>query len=163
MQINKINSLIKKIKEMRIELCEIKENLINELSNQLNVVLSEDYKLLSQKYNYEYFPPIFEWCGFPDGIIKYTKELRERGLPHKYVILADNGDGGWILMETKDSPEKSSPIIWCDYYDIFNLCEKGAFDSQGIPEYELITWPSFTDFFEYLIERYKKEWCNDES
>jgi len=35
------------------------------------------------------------------------------------VILTDQSDADSIFSETQDSPEKSSPVIWCSYEDAF--------------------------------------------
>jgi hypothetical protein len=149
-------SLIARVKIFEGNIHDISTRSINELQKKLHVILNKDYVFLAQKCNYELFA-ISEWSGFPDGIIEYTEDFRKHGLPHRYLILADNGDAGLILMETQDSPDKPSPIVWCDAADMYNLCKK------GILEYEPIIWPSFTDFFEYLVEKEEEKLREDNS
>ena len=62
------------------------------------------------------------------------------------LVLADD-DGGSVFMITRDSPEKPTPIIWCDAGDMYWYSINGKFPH---PHDE---WPSFTDFFEYLVEQ----------
>lgn len=62
------------------------------------------------------------------------------------LVLADD-DGGSVFMITQDSPEKPTPIIWCDAGDMYWYSIDGKFSH---PHDE---WPSFTDFFEYLVEQ----------
>jgi hypothetical protein len=97
----------------------------------------------------------FDWSGLSTGSIEYTQTLREDGLPIKYVILAGFRDGGSVFLETQDSPDKPSPVIWCDMEDVYNLCETGEF------KYNPTIWPSFTDFFEYLVEQEGKMQAED--
>ena len=122
---------------------------IRSISSELQVILPTIFIEFSGKCNHEYSSR-FDWAGFPDGIIKRTIKLREQGLPHQYIILANQGDAGSIFLETQDSPEKPSPVIWCDMEDVYNLCEDGVF------RYNPTIWPSFTDFFEYLVEQEEK-------
>ncbi len=65
------------------------------------------------------------------------------------LVLADD-DGGSVFMITQDSPEKPTPIIWCDAGDMYWYSIDGKFPH---PHDE---WPSFTDFFEYLVEQEEK-------
>jgi hypothetical protein len=127
---------------------------INILEEKLKVKLADDFKKINTQIGYEN-SSFFEFASFPDGVIEYTEDFRKRGLPHRYIILSDNGDIGYILMETQDSPKKPSPVIWCDAADMYNLCNKGTI------EYEPIIWPSFTDFFEYLVMQEEKKLRED--
>jgi hypothetical protein len=47
-------------------------------------------------------------------------------------------------------------VIWCSYEDIFNLC-----DGEGFKHNPDI-WPSFTDFFEYLVIEEEKRTAEKE-
>lgn len=70
------------------------------------------------------------------------------GLPQNYLILAGfRDDGESVSLETPNDPNTNTRVIWCDMEDVYNLCLKGEF------EYNPTIWPSFTDFFEYLVEQ----------
>ena len=146
---NKIDKLIVTAQESSF--CEqgIAVDSISHLESILQIIFSTDFLYLSASYHFEYLDK-FDWAGFESGVKEYTEYYRSKGLPHRYIILADEGDGGIVLMETQDDREKPSPVIWCDYPDIFNLCECGEFKLN--PD----IWPSFTDFFEYLVEQEEK-------
>lgn len=145
---NKIDELISKAKSIKNIGIGGKHD-IDVLEKYLDVLLTSDLSYIYSKYSFDFFSS-FDLYGVPCGIIDGTCEYRERGLPHRYIVLADNGDAGIVLMETQADRDKPSPVIWCDYPDIFNLCECGEFKLN--PD----IWPSFTDFFEYLIEREEK-------
>jgi hypothetical protein len=70
-------------------------------------------------------------------------------------LLSNEIDGSSVFLETQDSPDKPSPVIWCDEMDVYNLCDTGEF------KYNPTIWPSFTDFFEYLVEQEEKMQAED--
>jgi hypothetical protein len=127
----------------------VDEREIIKLEKKLKVILCNDFKKMSIESNHEY-STVFSWIGFVEGILNETLQLRSEGMPHKYIILSDEGDGGAVFLETQDSPEKPSPVIWCDMEDVYNLCDTGEF------KYNPTIWPSFTDFFEYLVDEEEK-------
>lgn len=87
-----------------------------------------------------------------NGIIKNNLELRrdyaEQSLGQsnleKILVLSDN-DGGSAFMITQNDANKKTPIIWCDAGDMYWYAIGGKLPH---PHDE---WPSFTDFFEYLV------------
>jgi hypothetical protein len=146
---DKLLSLIERAKTLRkrppLSMEEIKI-----ASNELAVCFSKNFVDFSLLYRYDYLD-VFEWRSFPIGIVSDTLDLRKKGLPHRYVLLADEDDAGSVFLETQDSPEKPSPVIWCAMEDVYNLCEgKGC-------KYDATIWPTFADFFEYLVDREEKE------
>jgi hypothetical protein len=142
-------NLVEKALKLASESRPLKKDECIEAQEKLGVCLSEDFSYITKKISYEFLSH-FEWYNFPFGVTEWTMELRERGLPHKYVVLSDEGDGGAVFLETQDSPEKPSPVIWCDMEDVYNLCDTGEF------KYNPTIWPSFTDFFEYLVDEEEK-------
>lgn len=122
------------------------------VSSQLGVVLPDDFRKINSVFDYEYLGSFQFPCFYQNGnsgVVDETLGNRESlNLPSKFVILSIEDDVSVLLLETQDSPEKSSPIIWCDMFpDFFNICE-------GKPiEQNPTIWPSFTDFFEYLVEQ----------
>jgi hypothetical protein len=123
---------------------------INTVSNALGVISSKEFVDFSLLYRYDYLCA-FEWSCFHDEVVPHTLDLRKKGLPYRYVLLADEGDAGSIFLETQDAPEKPSPVIWCAMEDVYNLC-----DGKGC-KYDATIWPTFADFFEYLVGEEEKE------
>lgn len=55
-----------------------------------------------------------------------------------------------VFMIMQYSPGKPTPVIWCDYGDMYYYSIHKKF------QYPHDEWPSFTAFFEYLIEQEEK-------
>jgi hypothetical protein len=129
----------------------LKHSEIDYVSSSLGVVFSEDFVDINVIYDYAYLGR-FDFYSFyykgASGVTKKTRTFREViNLPHRYVLLSDMGDAGAVFLETQDTPEKPSPVIWCDQEDIDRLCREEPLI------YNPTVWPSFTDFFEYLVEQ----------
>jgi hypothetical protein len=163
---NRLNSLVEQAK--RNKLLEhyinkvIDDEKFNNVSKNLDIILPKYFIKTNKMFRYDVFS-IQEFLDFAEekkgwGIIKNNLELRKEF--EKYsegksdmshiLVLADD-DGGSVFMITQDSPEKPTPIIWCDAGDMFNYSVTGKFKH---PHDE---WPSFTDFFEYLVEQEEKK------
>lgn len=125
---------------------------ILDLENQLKVILPDDFKYISNFYDYEYIS-FFDFYSFPIGVINQTKYYRDHhNLENNYLVLFWD-DVSFVLFKTKSSQE--SEVVWCNHPDFFNLCE-------GKPmEYKPTIFPSFTDFFEYLLEEEEKLQAED--
>ncbi len=133
--------------------------VISKVEKNLKVIFSDDFLEISKKYYYQWAISFFELLDFDlegsHSVIYQTKLLRKNyNLPNRYVCLADDGTS-MVFMETQDSPEKPSPVIWCAIEDMYRL----AADEPMI--YEPTIYPSFTNFFEQLVkdaeERSKEE------
>lgn len=128
------------------------QNEIDFVADGLGVDFSKEFADICLLYDYEYmlhFNFRSFYCDGHSGVLTETQAARTAlGLPNRYVVLAIQDDVSVVLMETQDSPEKPSPVIWCDMFpDFFNICE-------GKPmEQNPTIWPSFADFFEYLVEQ----------
>jgi hypothetical protein len=151
-QKNKIRELTHRALIVQPEVVRLSTNDTDYVSRSLNVILPDDLIETSKVYDYAYLGrfEFFSFCykGY-SGVVEETLTFRKTAcLPNRYMVLSDMGDAGIILIETQDSPDKPSPVIWCDLIpDFFNLCE-------GKPmEQNPTIWPSFTDFFEYLVEQ----------
>lgn len=146
---DKISSLIDRAKNIKKTMILTKSE-IDHVSRELSVVFSDDFYTINSCFRYDnlhfdFYCFYFKECN---QVAEETIDFRTKyKLPHKYVVLSDMGDGGYILIETQESRDKPSPVIWCDYEDFLNLCEEGKF------KYNPTIWPSFTDFFEYLVEQ----------
>ena len=70
-------------------------------------------------------------------------------LPEKYIVLKES-DESFIVLETQDSPNKPSPVLWIGTSDVYNLIEgKQLIDNPLI-------FPTFTDFFKFLLDEEEK-------
>lgn len=68
-------------------------------------------------------------------------------------MLPQQDDVSFLLLKTKSLDE--SEVIWYAYQYFFNLCD-------GKPmEYNPTIFPSFTDFFEYLLDEEEKMQAED--
>jgi hypothetical protein len=159
---NRLNNLIERAKKNE-RLKHYVGNVIddekfNNVSKNLGITLPKDFIEINKMFRYDAFS-MQEFLDFAEeirnyGIIKNNLELRKEfayysngksNMSH-ILVLADD-DGGSVFMITQDSPEKPTPVIWCDAGDMFNYSVTGQFRN---PHDE---WSSFTDFFEYLVEK----------
>jgi hypothetical protein len=128
-----------------------KGDIIN-VERKLQIICPHDFCAFAEICDYEYLSD-FEWLNISlenqQSVIHKTVSFRNSlNLPNKYVVLMIQDDVSVVLIETQDSPDKPSPVIWCDLIpDFFNLCEGKQMEQNPT------IWPSFTDFFEYLVEQ----------
>lgn len=153
LQKNKIESLIKRAISCKPSIWPLKREEIDKIAKQLNVCFSKDFYQINGKCDYEgFYGACIEFCCFfingDSGVVEYTKEFRQAmHLPHRYVVLSYTGDTRFVLMETQDTPDKNTPILDIEPEDLDNLIQEKPL------EYDYTIWPSFTDFFEYLVEQ----------
>jgi hypothetical protein len=147
----KCNQLVEKAKILNeAPILDIKE--ISKLEKQLQVILPNDFKFIVNQYNYEYID-FFSFYSFKSGIYNETIYYRTNyNLRNEYLILSSDGSD-FLLFKTNTS--EKSEIIWCAYQDFFNLC-----DGQPM-QYNPTIFPSFTDFFEFLIDEEEKMQAED--
>lgn len=167
---NRLNDLIEQAKKNKRLGCYVGNVMSDEdfenISKNLNIVLPQDFVKINKMFRCDSFSmqEFLDFCETTKdwGIIKSNQELRSEFAKYSngkskmsnILVLADD-DGGSVLMITQDSPEKPAPIIWCDAGDMYNYSINGVF---GHAHDE---WPSFTDFFEYLIEEEEKKLAAD--
>jgi len=153
---------VKLLKERYAKLEELKgassENL-QAIERELDIVLPEDFKQIAQFYDGRmlgghYF---YSWFYTPDCmLVEENKSDRKAGFPCDFLIL-NCDDGGLVYIQLSSSAAETSQLIWTDQIDFYNICEgKGLLCNPTI-------FPSFTDFFEYLIEQEEKDRAEDEA
>jgi hypothetical protein len=140
------------------------------VEKNLQLKLPEEFRYISNQVSVTSFSKIefFEFENDPEdwnGIIKNNLEIRKnyekdsngqsKERMDKILVLA-NDDGGSVFMITQDSSEKPAPVVWCDYGDMYHYAITGQFRN---PHDE---WPSFTDFFEFLVNDLEKRTAEEE-
>lgn len=127
------------------------EKDIHLVEDKLGVKFPDDFKNLSFFCSYEFFN-IFDTYSFPSGVINETINWRiSANLPSDYVVLSENGTSA-VLMKLEN---EGSTVIYCSLEDAGNLCEGKRM------EYKPTIFPSFADFFEYLLEEEEKIQAED--
>ena len=101
------------------------------VKEMLGIVLPNDFLEIGRLFRYDVFSfqELFDFCLNADdwnGVIRNNLEIRKQykedssgqsDMSH-ILVLADD-DGGSVFMITQDSPEKPTPVIWCDYGDMY--------------------------------------------
>ena len=120
-------------------------DIINKFEQDLNLNLSTEFKVASVEYNYCLFS--FGFFSFPEGVLQETLRLRQNAnLPLNTLILSED-DASVLLMKCLGDHEE---IYWIAIEDYENYCE-------GKPlEYDPNIFPTFTDFFAYLLDEEEK-------
>ena len=152
MTIEAIKKLMRKAVYLE-QLQPISDREILNVERKLKITLPADFKEICKDYSYEGFSR-FDFFNFglenEHSVIGETLGYRKSlNFPQKYLVLYED-DASFICMEMQGDPEKLTPIIWCAIEDVSQLC-------KGKPlQYEHTIFPSFTDFFEYLISNEEK-------
>lgn len=134
----------------------VDDEKIKGIEEKLDVVLPCDFKVIAKSYSGGLLGLHSIFTLYDNGsdynIIDKTLYYRECDLqlPSKYVALEET-EVSFIVMKTQDSPEKPAPVIYCSIEDIYNLAENKPL------QYNPTIFPSFTDFFEYLIEQEEQD------
>jgi hypothetical protein len=164
-----LNSMIEKI--IKYDECgigvivdKVPKYIFDLVEKILQLKLPKEFRCISESVSVTSFSKMefFEFEDDPEnwnGIIKNNLEIRKnyekdsngqsKERMDKILVLADD-DGGSVFMITQDSPEKSAPVIWCDYGDMYHYAVTGTFRNSHDE------WPSFTDFFEFLVDDLEK-------
>lgn len=126
--------------------------VINNIEVTLDIILPKDFKEISRFFsggmigNLDLFS-----IGMPDGadydIVSRTLFYRtsELNLPKQYVALLES-EVSFIVLESQDRADLSSPIIECSLSDAYNLAE-------GAPLLDNpVFYSSFAEFFSHLLD-----------
>jgi len=127
------------------------------VEKELGIKLSKDFIDINLTCSYEYIS-FFSAYNFgltnKQSVTNETLSLRkECNLPNNYVVLAQQDDVSFVLLKTIS--EEKSEVIWCDYMDLFNFCDTGKF------VYNPTIFPSFTDFYQFLLDEEEKSRAED--
>lgn len=142
----KVTTLVEKAKSLSDGKPLTKEE-IHELEQTLGVRLPSDFIEINSVCSYE-FIYFTSSLNFPSGVIEDTLYYREQeGLSDDYIVLSHDDVSFEILHIL---PCDKSEVIWCDVPDFYNLCEGKPF------EYNPTIFPTFTDFYSYLIDEEEK-------
>lgn len=119
---------------------------IKRAEKALEIIFPTDFKKFCTVYSYDYCR-LFSFFSFDEGVIDKTLEWRKSvNFPRNCVGLAEEGESAIIMRITGDNAE----VIWCSIPDLYNLCEaKPLEDNPTI-------FPTFTDFYSYLLDEEEK-------
>jgi hypothetical protein len=124
------------------------------IEKKLDILLPNDFKNIVCKCDFSQinifsFFNINALCSDEFGLVNQNKIFREKiNFPPNCVVLYY--EYGLIYMETKDDESIPTPIIYCSDESACNLYLTGK------PEVVYSSFPSFTDFFEYLLDEEEK-------
>ena len=142
----------------------IEHKELDSISNNLSLILPLDFREINIAIGHASFNSMefFRVTQKSNGIIRNNLEIRKQYIKDSegksdmshILVLADD-DGGSVFMITQDSLENPTPVIWCDYGDMYYYSIHKEFRN---PHDE---WPSFTAFFEYLVEQEEQKLRED--
>jgi hypothetical protein len=150
----KITGLLQRVQKIEANIV-LTQNEISNVERKLNIILPNNFKELCHNCSYEIFN-FSEFYNFGSestySVITQTLGWRKSiNLPHNYLVLGDDGTSA-ILMKIEGN---ESSVIWCSLEDVLNIC-------KGLPmKYDPTVFPTFTDFYEFLLDEEEKS-RNDE-
>ncbi len=153
-----INELLYQDYENRCRALGEKHNLIltsssfTDVEGKLNIKFSEVFKNLNNICSYEnLFIKEFFSFSKSSGLIAETCRLRkEANLPDNILFLYED-DASVILMQVGTTEPQEEKVFWIAVEDYERFCKGEKL------EYKHQVFPSFTDFFEYLLTEEEKE------
>lgn len=150
-----IDNLIKKFKNLFPEDKGISFSELDAIEKKLQIILPNDFKEISKYYSGGFLgsQSIFNFTADEkDGYGIVSRTLTYRNSVHLPMhIVAFYEEHGFIYMETQDNASKLSPVIECSIEDVYNLA------SEKPLLYNPTIFPSFTDFFAYLLDQEEAE------
>jgi hypothetical protein len=119
---------------------------LNSAENKLNIKLPQDFMDINLGCSYE-FIYFTSGLSFPLGVVSETLTWRKNiNLPNNYMVLSDDGTSA-VLMKIDGN---KSNVIWCCLEDVLGICNGGAMI------YDPEIFPSFTDFYSFLLDEEEK-------
>jgi hypothetical protein len=127
----------------------------DDIQKKLQIILPDEFKKICLFFRgnngplfgslYSFDPKDADW-----NICDETLRLRQSiNLPNNLVILAEP-DESVILMEIANGSEVTSKVYWLGTGDAYNLAEGKPLEDNPI------IFPTFTDFFSYLLDEEEK-------
>jgi hypothetical protein len=150
----KIKLLIQKSKDL-IVAPTMSDIDFHNVEGSLQINFSIDFKKTNSVFRYDYFL-LFDFFNFQGNsktsVVQKTLRLRQNAnLPLDTLILSED-DASVLLMKCLGDHEE---IYWIAVEDYENYCE-------GKPlEYNPTIFPTFTDFFAYLLDEEEKKRKNE--
>lgn len=123
-----------------------------EVSLKLNITFSKDFKDIGDRVRFDYILGVGGF-SFDIGVLQKTLKLRENvNLPKDTLVLLEN-DASLIFMKCFGDHEE---VYWISMEDAYRYCDGDPF------MYNPITFPTFADFFSYLLDEEEKERAEDQ-
>lgn len=128
---------------------------INSVEKALNITLPELFKELNSVCSYEY-AILFSFFNFgrsdANSVISATLGIRQNYHNSQNDIVLYLDDAGIVLLNISDINAK---VIWCSVYDLENY-----FSGEPLTQdYDL--FPTFSDFFKFLLDEEEKMRAED--
>lgn len=158
-----LNNLIQRAKNIFPQGSSLSESDFRVVENNLNIVLPNDFLEINKMIRYDIIggDDFLDFSATPNdwgGVIRNNLRLRENcsrdqkiRIDVSKVLLMSFEEYGCVFMITQSFSIKQTPVIACTYYDMYNYFVSGNFNATHDE------WPSFTDFFEYLVEQEEKK------
>lgn len=149
--------MIQELIDRYLNLEDSKKLPYEKISELLGVSFSNEFIEISSQVGFDYFGN-FSWFNSDQtenySIIGETKDLRtERNLPNNTLWLTED-DASLLFMKCLGDHEE---IFWIAIEDGERFCE-------GKPlEYDYDFFPTFADFFKYLLDEEEKSRAEDEA
>lgn len=122
---------------------------IETIEKALSIQIPALFIKLNSYCSYEYCSIVafFNFGSFGNySVIESTKSLYELYPTSKQYLHLYSDDNSIILMELNSN----ASVLWCSIYDFENFLKDQSFEMQ----YDY--YPSFKDFFEYLLDEEEK-------
>jgi hypothetical protein len=143
--LNKISLNSKKIKQyLGNNIINIKD--IDNVEKATDVKLSSEFRELYSALPYTFIGSTTSW-SFPTGVIEETLSLRKtRHLPLDTLCISEESESVIFMKCLGDHEE----IYWLSYADAHNYCENKTLEDNPV------IFPTFADFFAYLLDEEEK-------
>lgn len=159
--LNRIEELCNRAKRLNLLHCDViaATDTVEKVEHGLGIVLPFDFVEITKRFPYDGMTATCEFFEFDETLKPYSQKRNIDALRYNLYyrkeyknlddifVLSRMDDVSFLLMFTQDDRQKPTPIVWCDYEDLYNYSETGEF------KYKIDKWNSFTDFFEFLIEK----------
>lgn len=157
MKASLINSVIQRFRTLFPDDHGISADELNKIEDKLHLIFPWDFKEISSYYSGGMIGGISIFTFSADqndqyNILNKTNYYRncDLHLPERYVSLVET-EVSFIVLETHQDKNMNTRVIYCSIEDVYNL-------ANGNPLlYNPQIFPTFTDFFEYLLDQEEEE------